>query len=141
MSKHGEVVRYIFYGGITTLISWVTYALFVWMGIAPFWSNILSWCCGVAFAFVSNKFRVFNSKSTDKKVLAYESGSFVAARIFTGVLAALLFPILYNIGLNQSMFGVDGLPAKIITSILEIIINWILSKYIVFNKKVSRRTE
>lgn len=141
MSKHGEAVKYVFYGGITTLVSWGTYALFVWAGIAPFWSNIFSWICGVTFAFFANKFRVFESKSTDKKVLAYESSSFVIARIFTGVVAAVLFPILYECGLNQSFLGTDGLPAKIAVSIIEIIINWVLSKYVIFNKNVSKRTE
>lgn len=134
MSKYGEAVKYVFYGGITTLISWGTYALFVWAGIMPFWSNILSWICGVTFAFFANKFRVFESTSTDKKVLAYESSSFIIARIFTGVLAAVLFPILYDLGLNQSILGTDGLPAKIAVSIIEIIINWVLSKYIIFKK-------
>lgn len=141
MSKYGEVVKYVFYGGITTVISWGTYMLFVWVGVTPFWSNILSWCCGVAFAFFANKFRVFESKSTDKKVLAYESSSFIIARIFTGVVAAVLFPILYNAGLNQAFLGTDGLPAKIIVSIIEIALNWVLSKYIIFNKKISHRTE
>lgn len=134
MSKYGEAVKYVFYGGITTLISWGTYAVFVWIGILPFYSNILSWVCGVTFAFVSNKWLIFKSKSTEKKVLAYETGSFFLARVFTGMVAIVLFPILYNAGLNQEFLGTYGLLAKIATSIIEIALNWILSKYPIFKK-------
>ena len=135
MDKYREPILYIFFGGLTTVISWVSYAAFVWAGIEINISNILSWICGVTFAFVTNKWFVFTSNDTSVKTILYELGSFFGARIVTGVIAIVLFPILYAIGLNQSLFNTDGFLAKIVTSIIEIILNWVFSKYIVFRKK------
>ena len=135
-----EVMMYLIFGVLTTIVSWASYAAFVWMGIDINISNALSWVCGVLFAFVTNKWFVFESKSTGIKTLVYELGSFFGARIFTGIIAIVLFPILYSIGLNQSLFGTDGFVAKMITSFIEIVLNWIFSKYIVF-KKGKKETE
>ena len=139
MGKYREPILYIFFGGLTTVISLLSYMLFVWLGVEINISNALSWVCGVTFAFVTNKWFVFRSENTTLKVILYEAGSFFGARIFTGVIAIVLFPILYYLGLNQSLFGTDGFLAKIVTSAVEIILNWIFSKYVVFrkNKQIS----
>ncbi len=137
MSKHREGISYLIFGGFTTIISWVSYALFVFLGIDINLSNVLSWVCGVSFAFVTNKWFVFLSKSLEPKTVVREFGSFVGSRIVTGVIAMVLFPILYGLGLNQSLLGVDGFLSKIVTSIIEIVLNWILSKYLVFTAKKS----
>jgi len=132
---HKEPILYVFFGGFTTLISLASYMVFVWMGLDLNVSNILSWVCGVLFAFVSNKWFVFSSKSTETTTLVRELGSFVGARIFTGVLAFILFPILLAVGLDGDFMGTAGFLARIVTSIIEIILNWIFSKYLVFVKK------
>lgn len=137
MTKYREPVAYVFFGGLTTVVNWLAYMLFVWMGIDINISNILSWVVGVLFAFVVNKWFVFENKSLEVKTVMIEMGAFFGARIVTGVIAIILFPVLYNLGLNQSFLGTDGLPAKIVTSVIEIILNWVFSKYLVFreNKK------
>ena len=129
-----EVIMYLIFGALTTLVSWGSYALFVHLGIDINVSNAMSWVCGVLFAFTTNKWFVFLSRSTTIKTLVYELGSFFGARIVTGIVAIVLFPILYNLGLNQSLFNTDGFLAKIITSFVEIVLNWLFSKYIVFRK-------
>jgi Predicted membrane protein len=133
--EHKEPILYVFFGGFTTLISLASYMVFVWLGLDLNVSNILSWVCGVLFAFVSNKWFVFSSKSTEKTTVIRELGSFVGARIFTGVLAAILFPILLAVGFGGEFMGTEGFLARIITSIIEIILNWIFSKYLIFVKK------
>ena len=134
MAKYKEPILYVFFGGLTTLINLLSYMVFVWIGIDINISNALSWVCGVLFAFVTNKWFVFESKNTSFKIVLYEAASFFSARIFTGVIAIVLFPILYHLGLNQSLLGTDGFLAKIVTSIIEIILNWLFSKYIIFKK-------
>ena len=137
MTKYREAIAYVFFGGLTTIVGWVAYALFVNIGIELNLSNILSWVCGVTFAFVVNKWFVFQSKSVEKKTVLRELGSFFGSRIFTGVIAWVLFPILLWAGINQTFFGTEGFIAKVITSIIEIILNWVLSKYFVFKKERS----
>ena len=132
--EHKEVILYLIFGVLTTVVNWLAYAAFVWIGLDINVSNILSWIVGVSFAFVVNKWYVFESRSLESRKVIKEFGSFVGARIFTGIIAILLFPLLYNIGLNQSLFGTDGFLAKIVTSVIEIVLNWIFSKYLIFKK-------
>ena len=133
--RNREIMMYLIFGVLTTIVSWLSYALFVHLGIDINISNALSWVCGVLFAFVTNKWFVFMSRTVTVKALLYELGSFFSARIVTGVIAIVLFPILYAIGLNQSLFNTDGFIAKLVTSAIEIILNWVFSKYIVFRRK------
>ncbi|MDR0888168.1 MAG: GtrA family protein [Candidatus Methanoplasma sp.] len=130
--KHREGVLYLVCGAGTVLVSWLSYIIFVWLGLEINISNILSWVCAVSFAFVVNKWIVFLSRSTEKKTLVREVSSFFLMRILTGLVAIGSFPILYDIGLNQSLFGIDGLVTKITVSIIEIVLNYVTSKYIVF---------
>ena len=134
MTKHGEGIRYIIFGVITVLVSWGTYAAFVFMGIDLNISNILSWICAVLFAFVVNKIYVFRCTGSSTVKLGAELVSFIGGRLFTGVVAALLFPALVAIGLGFVFLGVEGLFARGITSGVEILLNYIISKFIVFRK-------
>lgn len=128
-------MRYLFFGGLNVIITWTTYALFVLAGIGPVIGNALSWIIGVSFAFVVNKLYVFNSRNTETKQVSKEATTFTAGRIITGVIALVGFPLLYNFGLNQSLFGVDGFPARMTISAIEIVLNYLFSKYLVFTKK------
>ncbi len=134
-AKHREGILYLVYGAGTVLVSWATYAVFVRMGIDINISNILSWICAVSFAFVTNKWFVFRCRSLEKVVIAKELSSFFLFRIVTGIIAAVLFPILVHVGLDQSLFGVEALIARIAVSIIEIVLNYVASKFIVFRKK------
>ena len=132
MTRHRELISYAFWGVATTLVSLGTYAVFVHFSINSSISNILSWICGVAFAFVTNKLFVFRSKSLERDVVVKEGSLFVGSRIFTGVITWVLFPVLLWIGLDQDFLGFENMWTKIVTSIVEIGLNWILSKYLVF---------
>ncbi|MCQ2079409.1 MAG: GtrA family protein [archaeon] len=133
--KHGEAMRYMFFGVLNVIVTWVSYAALVLVGVDPVISNAASWVIGVAFAFVVNKLFVFNSKTTEVREVGKEAATFTLGRIITGVFAIVGFPILYNLGLNGSLLGVDGFLAKIIVSAVEIILNYFFSKYLVFQKK------
>lgn len=135
ISLHREAVMYVIMGGFTTIVTWVTYAIFANLGINENISNVLSWVCGVVFAFVVNKWYVFNCKSLKPSVVAKEMVYFFGARVFTLVVAVVAFPILIEIGFDQEILGTPGMVAKIITSIVEIVLNWVFSKYIVFRHR------
>lgn len=143
-TKHREGVSYVFWGAFTTIINLLAYAAFVrWFGIDDTISNILSWIVGVLFAFVVNKWFVFRSRGLGARTVVWEMGSFVGSRLFTGVIAWILFPIInatsigswsIDLWIFTSLIGTSGMGAKIITSVIEIVLNWILSKYVVFKK-------
>ena len=43
--------------------------------------------------------------------------------------------LLFKIGLDQDLFGVKGFVAKIVCSVLVVILNYVFSKLLVFTKK------
>ncbi len=133
--KHGEAIRYLAFGFLCVFVSWLSYTALIFLNIDPSLSNAISWAIAASFAFVMNKLFVFLSKSTDKKTVGWEMLTFAFARIFSGVVTIVLFPILYDLGMNQHLLGVDGLLAKIVVTVIEVALNYLFSKYIVFIKK------
>ena len=61
--------------------------------------------------------------------------SFIGARLATGAIEWIGVPYFSNHGLTHPLFGVKGLLAKIVVSIVVIILNYIFSKFLVFIKK------
>ena len=136
VEKYREIISYLFFGGLTTLVSWVTYALFAGpLGLGVTAANVLSWICAVSFAFVTNKLWVFGSRSWAWPGWLKEAGSFLAGRLFSGAVELGGLPLLMALGLDQPLFGVEGFAAKIIVSIVVIILNYVISKLFVFRRK------
>lgn len=139
IENHREIIAYLFWGGMTTVVSWGSYALFSVILNRLFTdstsitiANILSWICAVTFAFVTNKIWVFNSKSWEYRVWWSEMTKFVAARIATGILEMVSVPLAFKLGLDISIFGIKGMGAKIIINIIVVILNYVMSKAFVF---------
>ena len=133
MSKRlKEIVSYLFWGVLTTLVSWLTYSLFIWLTGHVALANALSWVCAVAFAFVSNKLWVFHSKDWSGKTVWREGIKFLSARLVTGVLELVGVPVLAAWG--DSLLGVEGLGAKMIVTVVVILLNYLFSKLIIFKK-------
>lgn len=151
--KYREIVDYLFWGVMTTLVSFVTYSFFVIIlgailgenavvsvfgmsfSISITLANILSWICAVAFAFITNKLFVFKSKSFEFSVAFPELTKFLSARILTGVLEMAGVPLLVSIGLGMTILGIEGAAAKIIVTIAVIILNYVFSKLFIFKNK------
>jgi len=135
LEKHDAGVRYIAFGILTVIVSWVSYAILALLGVNYSLANGISWLCAVLFAFFVNKYLVFRSIESNSITLGAELAEFFAARIFTGAVAIILFPILLSIGLDFVFFGVPGLFARGVNSAVEIVLNYILSKFVVFRRK------
>lgn len=134
--KNKELVNYLFFGGLTTAVSWAAYALGVGaMGLPITAGNIFSWVCAVSFAFVTNKLWVFDAKSWAWPQWGREAVAFVGGRVFSGLVELGGLPLLMKLGLDQTLFGVEGFVAKIAVSVVVIILNYFLSKFIAFRKK------
>lgn len=133
--NHDEGIRYIIFGILTVIVSWVSYAALALIGVDYTFANGMSWFCAVIFAFFVNKYLVFRSMDSKKQTLGAELIEFFAARIFTGAVAIILFPILLRIGFDFVFLGVPGLFARGINTAVEIVLNYILSKFVVFRRK------
>ncbi|MBR4202163.1 MAG: GtrA family protein [Candidatus Methanomethylophilaceae archaeon] len=134
--RYREIIMYLIVGGATTVINWGSYYLFTdFLSFELNIANITSWIISVTFAFFTNKLYVFQSKHLDMMTMTKEFSAFVGSRIFTGIIAWILFPILLYLGIDRFIIETPGMLAKIITSVVEIVLNWVLSKYFVFRKK------
>ena len=134
--KYREIISYLIFGAATTFVSWATYALFVGgLGAGVTLGNVLSWICAVSFAFVTNKLWVFQSKSWAWPGWLKEAAGFFAGRLFSGLVELGGLPFLMWLGLDQSLFGVEGMAAKVTISVVVIILNYFISKFLVFRKK------
>ena len=133
LKNKGEKLNYLFFGGITTLINWIVYSLSVEViGFSVSISNVIAWILAVTFAFIANKMWVFKNRDWKPSVLLTQGGTFLSARIATGVIELLGVPLLFFAGLTRSILGIEGFAAKLVVSVLIIILNYILSKKFVF---------
>ncbi len=129
-NKYRGFIFYGIFGVLTTVINIVTYALcFKHLHIPNVPSNIIAWIIAVLFAFITNKLYVFESKSMEKKTFWSELVKFTAARLATGGLDLLIMFIAVDV-----MAG-PAVVFKVISNVIVIILNYVLSKLVVFNKK------
>ncbi len=125
--KYKEIINYLFIGGCTTIVSILSYTIFLKIfNIHYQISNILSWILAVIFAYFTNKTFVFNSKN---KNILKELFLFVKYRVYSLIVDMVCMYLLID------LLKIDDLIAKIIVQIIIVIINYIFSKLFVFKKK------
>ena len=130
--KHREVLNYLVFGGLTTVINIIVFALcFRVLSFSTVLSNCVAWILAVIFAFVTNKLWVFESKSREMRIIIRETASFFAARLLTLVLD---IGIIY---LFVDILEFHYLLIKILSNVVVIILNYIFSKLFIFIKKPS----
>lgn len=131
--KYKEQILYLAFGVIVTLVNWVIYAVFVAViDVGITLSNAVAWFAAVITAFVTNKMYVFENKATGKLDLIKEAIMFLLSRISTGIFEIIAPTVLVFIGFDGMLFGIDAFYAKLIVSIIVVILNYILSKKLVF---------
>ena len=130
-----EVISYLLVGGTTTFINWAVYAFAVQIIALPITaSNVIAWISAVTFAFVTSKIWVFKSHSWKFPLVRNEAGLFLSARMFTGLIEITGVPLLFFIGLDYPLLGVEGFAAKVAVSVLVVILNYVFSKLVVFRQ-------
>lgn len=128
--KQRELILYVFFGGLTTLVSIAVFSLFSYVFLlSVVTANIISWIVSVTFAYLTNRKWVFDSKKTGLKSITLEVGSFFASRMFSGLIETLILYIMVDL-LYQ-----DKMLIKIIATVIVIVLNYVLSKLIVFKNK------
>lgn len=150
--KYKEVITYVFFGALATLVSWGTYYIFVEkLGMSVTIGNILSWVCAVIFAFMTNKLWVFESKTWEIKKVIVEAFNFLLARAATGILQWVGVPFLnYKTGFDEIFYAIaqqlglhfdflftEGIYSKILIEVIVVVLNYFFSKFIVFKNKRS----
>lgn len=122
-----ETFLYLIFGILTTIINIVSFFLFNKLFDYKL-SNIIAFILAIIFAYITNKKYVFESKKEEKTEIIKEFIFFIGSRLFTFVLDMLLM-VLFIEGLF-----VNVLVSKVIVNVVVIILNYILSKKLVFKK-------
>ncbi len=137
----GESGLYLLFGVLTTVVSYISFVLFLYLLGEEYvlTANTISFICAVTFAFVTNKAFVFESRNWKWTVLRKEIPSFLAARIASYFLeqgGLYLSQSVLHLD-DKTLFGINGIMiAKLVLTVLVVIINWVLSKFIIFKKSV-----
>ena len=128
--KYKELISYGIFGVLTTVINIAVYTVcYNLLGISNVVSNVIAWILSVLFAYVTNKIWVFESKSTEWKVLIYEMGTFFGCRLANGLLdLAIMYVTVDKLALNSTLM-------KCVSNVIVIIANYIFSKLVIFKKK------
>lgn len=130
IKKHWEIITYLVFGGLTTLVDFMVYwPLFHWMHWPATASNAAAWVAAVVFAFLTNKPLVFKSNDWHPRTLFPELGKFVGCRLISFAVAEVLLAI------TVDWLHWHGLLMKILVSVFVIILNYIGSKLLVFRQK------
>jgi len=122
-----ESIRYIVVGVLTTLINIGLLALMQkTLGIDSTVSNVVSDSVAILFAYVTNKLFVFRWHSSSMGELALEFFKFVGSRLLTMAVDVGFYYLFHDV------LGYNWLLIKVMAMVLVIILNYILSKAIVF---------
>ena len=134
--KYKEIINYLIFGVLTTVVSLVTYYICVYTildtdnAVQLQIANVISWIISVAFAYITNRKFVFESKEKNK---IKEASKFVTSRIATLIMD---MAIMY-VGVTALKFN-DKIM-KLISQVVVIVMNYILSKILVFKKEKNNK--
>lgn len=127
--KYKEIIAYLFFGGLTTVVNIVVYFICTSvLGLNYLVANAISWVVSVAFAYVTNRTWVFESKVKGFSAILREMTTFVGCRVLSGVMdMAIMF-------VSVDVIGITDSAAKFITQVVVVVLNYIFSKLIIFRK-------
>ena len=127
--KHREILLYVFFGGVTTVVSLGSFILFdKLLQIHELIANVLSWILAVGVAYGTNRRWVFCSRSTGPvfwmELFAFYGGRLATLGLEEGIL--LIF---------ATWLGFDSTLVKLVTQAAVLVGNYIISKFLIFRKK------
>lgn len=128
--KNKEILLYLFFGGLTFLVSIGSYAFFEFIfRMSPLIANIFSWILAVGFAYITNRIWVFTTIAHEGKKILKEISVFFTGRVITLIVEETILFV------GISILGFGSIVVKIIGQIIVIILNYFISKIIVFSSK------
>ncbi len=126
--KYREALMYLIFGGLTTVVDFAVSFLLYRTKTNVHVSDVAAWCAAVAFAYVTNKIWVFESRARGFLPVVREITEFAGGRVLTLLLQEAIVWGLYD-RLKYNKYAV-----KIAASVIVVILNYFISKLIVFRK-------
>ncbi len=128
--KYYDIIVYLIFGVLTTAVNLLVFLpCRNWLKLSATVSNVIAWVVAVSFAYRTNKPFVFKSHDWSAKTVLPELTKFVGCRVGSGLLeTAILFVFVDCLQGNGNVW-------KVITSVLVVLLNYVASKLVIFNKK------
>ena len=157
-----EVLMYLLFGVLTTLVGWIVYFAIMIGGRILFKipqedtasgayfalytaAQIIQWVCAVLFAFFTNRKWVFTDADKNKsallQLLTFSGGRVVTLvldyviTLFGGMLLVRLLPALNSVAIGALDLNVNEIFAKVVAAVVVIVGNYFFSKFLVFKGK------
>lgn len=124
--KHKEIILYLIFGVLTTLVDYVSYAVLLTIGIQYIASNAIAISLSIIFAYVTNKLWVFDSQAKGIKENLIEFSKFIGTRLFS--MAVNMFGLI----LLVEICYMGEYLAKALLALIVIVLNYVLSKLYTF---------
>lgn len=121
-----EVISYLIFGVLTTVVNWVVYGLMIKTGMDYRIATAVAWAVSVLFAYVVNKIFVFQSYDLHLNYVIKEIASFTTCRAASGVMEMVLMVMMV------SWLHMDEYMSKVLVSIVVVVANYVLSKLFIF---------
>lgn len=150
--KYKELIDYLFFGVLTTVVGFGTYALVIALlkpsmhtqsgqanSLLILLAQIIQWIAAVLFAFVVNKLFVFHDRAKDLRTVLRQLLVFSSSRLVTLILETLIIYgcmwVLSAVSYRDFwLFNQENI-AKLIAAVFVIISNYFISKFLVFSRK------
>lgn len=130
-TKYKEIINYLVFGVLSTVVNFVTYYITArFIGIDEVISSGISWFCSVTFAYITNKVFVFESKTNTSREFVKEMITFYLSRVLSGALCDV-----GTFALMVKVLHINDIVSKIVTQVMVVIVNYILSKLVIFKKE------
>ena len=121
-----SVIRYIFFGGCTTMVNLVSFFILRNLKVELNIANIISIILAILFAYVVNSRFVFHDQCATLADHIRPFLKFVSARLVTMVIEV------GGVWLLAVVLGFHDMVAKFCTQFIVLVLNYIFSKFIIF---------
>ena len=135
--KHKEKLLYLIFGGLTTAVDWaISFSLYYFWGdkidlnpVLVHTADAIAWVSAVAFAYITNRIWVFESRTKGLAKITKEVLSFAGGRVLTFFLQEGIVAVFVTwLGMNKYVI-------RILAAVFVVVANYFISKLIVFRKK------
>ena len=130
-----DVIRYVFFGGCTTLVNLVCFFVLRKCRLELNSANLISIITAILFAYVVNSRYVFQDKCETFKDHIRPFCKFISARLVTMVIEV------GGVWLLVEVCKMNDMAGKFITQFIVLALNYIFSKFFVFTTGKSKKSD
>jgi putative flippase GtrA len=142
--KYRELIVYVFFGVLTTLVNYIIHFSLSFLGANYYICVSVAWLGAVIFAYATNRIFVFDSKTKGKAQIK-EAGLFFSARVFSygiEMLIAFIFigclhldKIVWTVSFSEAPLPLGEFIVKTVSQVIIVISNYVFSKLVIFKKE------